>query len=370
MSKAIVSRIDRNLARRLREARREVGYSTRKVEKLMDRTVRVSHSTIASYENGTTVPPVDVLGDLSRIYQRPMDWFLSNRQTLTDFTYRNLESRVPLQDQRKYAALAGKWAEAYFSLEKHLKVSRSSQSIEIDSQSSNEIAHVIRTQILNLDDGQPVVNTVSVLEMFQAWAIELKAEFRVDGAAACHGDRNVVVLNPTISNERARINTAYELASVLLPSKSKLATDFDKEAYSFASSLLMPDNQVKEAFKGKSFLRLIEYKQRFGVSLSAMIFRAEQLKIINTTASRWLRSEMVKRGWRQNEPGFVWRDRAISFEMLLESAIQTKAITWSEAERITSISKGELKERIDGVFAESNENDVDSPSILSIAKEL
>jgi transcriptional regulator with XRE-family HTH domain len=113
MSKTVVSRVDRNLARRLREARREVGLSTRAVASQLPRRFAVSHATIASYENGTTVPPIDVLGALADFYKRTLNWFLDSRDIIGSFRYWNLRARTPLADRRQFAAQAGKWAEAY-----------------------------------------------------------------------------------------------------------------------------------------------------------------------------------------------------------------------------------------------------------------
>jgi hypothetical protein len=56
--------------------------------------------------------------------------------------------------------------------------------------------------------------------------------------------------------------------------------------------------------------------------------------------------EMSKRGWRHNEPGYVWRDRAIRFETLMESALHSGLLTWSNAENITGIREDELRKRI------------------------
>ena len=329
MAKNIVSRIDRNLARRLREARREVGLSTRAVVKKLPRRTTISHATLAAYEKGVAVPQINVLGALASVYQRPLNWFLDSRGTLSGFRYRNLQSRVALSDQRRYAAVAGKWADAYLNLERHLKPFRESRDLsEFGGLSAAELAGAVRQQMLNLDDGQPVQSTIFALESLSAWAIELRASFAVDGAVAKCGDEPVVFFNPAITNERLRMNAAHEIAYVLFEDIGFAGAgeaDLDRQAYDFACSLLMPDAQLRAAFEGRSFLRLIEYKERFGVSLAAMIYRAEKLRIINTTASRWLWSEMGKRGWRHSEPGYVWRDRAIGFEIMLESAIENKA---------------------------------------------
>ena len=357
MAKNTVSRVDRNLARRLREARREVGLSTRAVAvKLPDR-LAVSHATIASYENGVTVPPVDVLAALADIYVRPLNWFLEKRETLSCFRYRNLPSRVRLTERRQFEAITGKWIDAYFNLERHLKshpVRRHSAAPSPEDDLPDVLAAKVRREFLHLTDDQPIQNVVTVLESFSTWALELKASFGIDGAATRRGEEFIVVLNPDVANDRVRMNAAHELAHVLYDGcKQQFGLtddDVEKRAYVFASSLLLPESQLKSAFEGKSFLKLIQYREKFGISLAAMIYMAEKARVINTTTSRWLWSEMLRRGWRQNKPGYVWRDRAISFEIMLESAIQSRLMTWSDAERVTGVRETELRERIASVL--------------------
>lgn len=353
MPKNIVTRLDRNLARRLREARRESGLSTRAVAASIPRRLAVSHTTIANYENGIAVPPVDVLAALANLYKRPLNWFLENRETLGEFRYRNLRSRVALSDQRRFEATAGKWADAYLSLDKFLDSNSLRKSVLIESPneaSPDKLALAVRRKVLNLDDKQPVQNMIDVLESFSAWALEVKADFSVDGAAARHGDEFIVVINPTVANERIRMNVAHELAYLLSfrhgPELSWGDGEIEKRAYLFATTFLLPPSQLTEAFSGKSFLKLIQYKERFGLSLIAMVYLAEKQRIINTATTRWLWSEIARRGWRQKEPGYVWRDRAITFETMLETAIHSKRLSWSDAERVTGVREDDLKQRL------------------------
>lgn len=372
MPKNILKRIDRNLARRLREARREVGFSTRTVAKKLPRKLAVTHTTIAAYENGTTTPPINTLAALADTYQRPLNWFLESRETLEGFRYRNMSSRIRLSDQRQFEAQASKWADAYFRLGQH-RNGTSARPHQIPVSHDNEppdvLADVVRRKLLGLEDEQPIPSMIHVLESFSAWAFELKATFGIESAAARRGDDFVVVLNPETANDRVRMTAAYELAHILYHGckqhLGKTDADIEKMAYLFASSLLLPNTQLREAFEGKSFLKLIQYKERFGISLSAMIYMAERLRIINTTTSRWLWSEMGKRGWRQNEPGFVWRDRAITFETMLECAIQGRRMTWADAERITGVREEELRDRLRCVMSvESARPDADEPSSI------
>jgi Zn-dependent peptidase ImmA (M78 family)/transcriptional regulator with XRE-family HTH domain len=330
----------------------------------MPRRLAVSYVTIASYEKGTTVPPVDVLAALADIYKRTLNWFLDTREGLTNFRYRNLKARVGLAEQRHFEALAGKWVDAYVKLERYLKEpprrpDRSKSLFSGQDMEPAQLAAAVR-KMLGLDDDQAVQNTVSVLESFSALAVELRASFGIDGAAARHGEKFVVVLNPNTNSDRLRMNAAHELAHVLYDDcKHDLGWNdavVERRAYDFASLLLLPESQLIPAFEGRSFLRLIQYKEKFGVSLAAMIYRGEQSRIINSTAARWLWGELSRRGWRTSEPGYVWRDRAITFEMMLESAIQTKALTWSEAERITGVREDELRQRLTDATDQRNDD--------------
>lgn len=348
MAKNTVHRIDRNLARRLGEARKEVGFSVRTASKALPNRLSVSHTTIASYEKGTTSPPIDVLAALADIYKRPLNWFLDKRELLSQIEYRNIQPRARLSDKRQFAAQASKWAEAYIGLAQRIKIERQKLNLGADllTKEPAELSQYVRQVLLNIDDDQPVANTVSVLESFSAWAIELTPRFRLDSAVAIHNGDPFVIFNPRVANERARLNTAFELAALIYRDQSMASEQFKQFTLGFSSSFLIPDSQLQLAFKGKSFLQLIQYKERFGVSLAAMIHRAEELNFINTTASRWLWSQMVKKGWKIKEPGYVWRDRAITFETELELAIQTKLISWPDVEHVTSIRKEELQDRI------------------------
>jgi Zn-dependent peptidase ImmA (M78 family) len=356
MQKKIVNRIDRNLCRRLREARQEAGLSIRAVADKLPKRSAVSYVTISSYEKGASVPPVDVLAALADLYGRTLNWFLEDRDALAGFRYRNEKSGAGILDKKQFEATAAKWVDADLNLEKHLKQPLVRRIREISASSTipaETLAAMVRAE-LELDDRAPIPNMVDVLETCAIRVLELRTSLPIDGVAAKRGSHFVIVLNPNVKGDRLRMNSAHELAHVLYDDcKNDLYWSdnaVEKRAHEFASSLLLPTEQLRKAFEGKSFLRLLQYKEKFGISLSAMVYRAEKQKIIPSTTARRLWTEMSKRGWKREEPGYVWKDRAIRFETLLDSAIQTRAITWEEAERVTGIRQEQLQQRLDEVF--------------------
>jgi len=354
VAKKSVSRVDRNLARRLREARRESGLSTRMAVLRLPKRFVVSHTTVASYENGTSVPPVDMLAAFADLYARPLNWFLENRESLTDFRYWNIRSRIPVKERHQFQAVVGKWADAYLKLDQHLCTPQRQRlaapvkaAIEL---SPHKLAQVVRQSIFEIDDDEPIHSVIKLLESFSAWALEIKASIGIEAAAARYGQKTVIAFNPEISKDRLRMIAAHELAHVLYDDcKQTLGWNervLGKKAFGFATSLLMPESQLHAAFEGRSFIRLAQHAEKFGIPITAMIYMAESVDIINTTASRWLLAEIRRRGWKSQQHGYVWRDRALTFESMLESAIQTKAITWLDAERITGIRESELRQRL------------------------
>lgn len=374
-----VIRINRNLSRRLREARHECGLSTHRVAELITKRLPISHATVANYERGDSMPPVDVLILLADLYKRPLNWFLETREGLSGFRYRNLKSRVSAKDKRQFEATSGKWVDAYVALERHMRrpLPRVADDVAFDVTSSpKKLASEVR-KYLKLRDDQPVQNVMDALHAFSIRVIEVVTDLEIDGLAARRGDDFVVVLNPRTSNDRLRMNALHELAHVIYDdckgSGNLDDASVEKRAHEFASCLLLPDNQLRQAFEGQSFLRLLQFKERFGISLSAMIYRAEHLRLIRSTVARKLWIEMSRRGWRKNEPGSVWRDRAIRFETLLEEAIETRLMRWDDAEAVTGINKRELQTRLQGVTEPLNLPDPqedERPDVLAFSSSL
>ena len=352
MTKNTVNRIDRNLARRLRAARQETGLSTRAVADSLPQRAAISHATLASYEKGTTVPPIDVLAALADIYKRTLNWFLESGDSLSGIRYRNLPSRTCVAEKRRFEALANKWVDAYVKIERHLKIPfpRTATAIaDCQKKTFSELADAVRISV-GLSPSEPIQNMIEILEAFAIRVLELRTALHIDGIAANRGSGFVIVLNPATSNDRLRMNAAHELAHVLFddckdqPGWTEDA--IEKRAYSFASTLLLPEPQLRQAFASKSFLGLIEFKERFGISIAAMIYRAEIGGIIRPSTARRLWIEMSSKGWKKREPGFVARNRANRFEKMLDSAIQSKTLNWREAESITGVREADLRIRI------------------------
>lgn len=128
---------------------------------------------------------------------------------------------------------------------------------------------------------------------------------------------------------------------------------------------------LREAFVGRSAVKLVQYKERFGISMAAMIYRAEKDGIIDERTSKWLWIQFSRNGWRAKEPGVVRPDRAVRFERLLDESIASKQLSWLDAQAITGASADELKKRRElamGILG-NEENDEEGGSLLKMHKQ-
>ena len=304
---------------------------------------------------------MDVLAALAQLYERPLNWFLEQGKTLTGIRYRNLKSRVRITDLHRFEADVQRWTDAYVALESRLGQPLAPSVFDFtlkNDSPSDDLSREVR-RLLRLSDDEPIPSVVDVLEQFGVRVLENATDLRIDGLAARYGDEHIVVLNPSVSNDRSRMNAAHELAHILMgdcdsdESESKAA---EQSAFDFASHFLLQNSQLKRAFEGQSMVRLVQFKERFGISLAAMVYRAEKLGFITKPTAKMLWIEFARRGWKTKEPGCVRPDRATRFEQLIDHAVLSNRLSLKEVADISGVRPEAIRERLNyamGVQANS-----------------
>jgi Zn-dependent peptidase ImmA (M78 family)/transcriptional regulator with XRE-family HTH domain len=339
-----------SLATKLKTARSLTGMSTRRVAEKLAKRFPISHATVANYESGRTVPPLDVLAALAYLYDRPLNWFLERGKELTRLRYRNLKSRVKATDIHRYEAEVQRWIDAYVALEERLDRPLVATVRRFKPKATVTPA-ALGLQIrrhLGFSEDEPIPSVVDVLERFGIRVLESPTDLRIDGIAARYGSEDVIVLNPVVPNDRCRLNVAHELAHILyddcqMPEESKAAED---RAYEFAGHFLLPNAQLKQAFVGKSMVRLVQFKERFGISLAAMVYRGEKHGFITKAEAKHLWVEFARRGWRTIEPGQVRPDRATRFEQLIDEALLGARLSLKEAADLCGVRPEAIRRRV------------------------
>lgn len=342
--------LSQSLPGKLKLARLALGLSTREAAERARGLAAVSHATVASYERGDTRPTLPVLAALATVYGRSINWFIESAPALSGVQYRNLKSKTRLVDKLRFEAEAHRWLDAYTRLERRLGARRRAERLASAPRdvSGRELAEWVRKQV-KLRPEQPITSVIDLLERFGIRTLELDMDLSIDGIAAHLGNEHVVVLNSRVSNDRARMNAAHELGHVVYEDCGRGVfgeRSMESRVTDFASNLLMSSRVLGLAFKGRSMVRLVQFKEAYGISLAAMIFRAEKEAIIPRDLAKHLWIEFAKRGWRRREPGSVRPDRATRFEQLLDGAIVRGELTWSTVAEITGVREDELRKRV------------------------
>ena len=346
-----VGDVRESLANKLKTARSLSALSTRAVAARLANRFSVSHATIANYESGRSVPPLDVLAALAELYDRPLNWFLERGRGLSGVQYRNLKSRVRASELHRFEAEVQRWTDAYIALEHRLNRPLIPE-LELRRVSCELIPEKLSIDVrreLKIGDDEPIQSVIEVLEKYGIRVLENATDLGIDGMAARYGDDYIVVLNPTVPNDRNRLNAAHELAHVFYrdcDQDQSTSEDSESRAFDFASLLLLPNSQLKRAFEGQSMVRLFQFKERFGISVAAMIYRAEKQGFIPKRIAKKLWIDFARRGWKTREPGYVRPDRATRFEQLIDSALFNNKVSLKEIADLSGVRPEAIRERL------------------------
>ncbi len=339
------------MGERLRSARIAAGLSTRVLADRLAERVRLSHATLANYERGDTQPGMDVVSAIATELDRPLQWFLQSGMALQNVRYRQRKSLVTQTACVQFEFAAQTWLDAYLFVEQSLgeplsKV-RKFKLEDIEGRTPEQKAKSVR-KMLGLSEDDPVYSMPKTLEAFGIRIIEVPTTDAIDGLAAMYGKERVTVLARGLEGDRSRLNAAHEFGHVIAGDIETETEDSeaDKRAFEFGAHLLMPSAVLKQAIERQSMVHLVDMKKHYGVSLAAMIYRAEKLGYLSKRETKAIWVEFAKRGWRQREPGRTAPDRALRFEVLFEQAVSFKKLTLEDVSKHSGISVQELKRRL------------------------
>jgi Zn-dependent peptidase ImmA (M78 family) len=114
----------------------------------------------------------------------------------------------------------------------------------------------------------------------------------------------VIVLAGAKVGDRLRMNVAHELGHLVMhkPIVNPIR-EMEEQAFHFAAEFLMPENRMRlEIVPPVNLDTFASLKQRWGVSIAALIMRARKLEIIKQRKYAQLFQQLSARGWRMREP--------------------------------------------------------------------
>lgn len=161
---------------------------------------------------------------------------------------------------------------------------------------------------LKLPPNRPISNLTHALERSGVLVLRLPRPFERRDAfslwAGSDRSRPVIVVAGGSVGDRLRMNVAHELGHLVMHKPVVNAVhEVEKQAFQFAAELLMPEKQIRlEIVPPVNLDTFASLKQRWGVSIQALIMRSRELEIINQRKYAYLFQQLSARGWRTREP--------------------------------------------------------------------
>lgn len=279
----------------LRVARQAVGLSQGEAAG----KVNIPQVMLSRYENAVAAPPSDILSRLAQIYDVPTSFFEQ-----TDIVLGAPISVHPMW--RKKQSVTAKEMDAIIA-EINIRIMQIRRmlggvefvpestipklDIEEYGEDPEHIATMVRAHWM-IPRG-PLQDLTGIVE--RAGAIVIYSPMggsSVSGVTmSVPGLLPVILLNNDQPSDRARFTLAHELAHLVMhrfPNPS-----MEKQANTFASALLMPADEIRNAFMGQriDLKRLAALKPEWKVSMQALLYRAQSLGLVTMKQASYL--------WRQ-----------------------------------------------------------------------
>lgn len=276
--------------------------------------VGVTPAAIGQYEAGHIKPSGEVLGRLAVALSFPVSFFEAGRpmgsMSADQAHFRRLRSVTTSARNRQIARLA---------LLEEL-VARIEQDVELpgvdipvasleegDRSEIESLAASVRAQ-WGLGNG-PLVNMIALLESKGCVVVRLVTETEgIDAYSRWSGPRPVVVLTLD-KNDAARSNfdAAHELGHLVMHQDAQPGSRLaEEQAQMFAAAFLMPATAIRSELPTRFDLpAFVALKQRWRVSIQALLYRARVLGTVSEAAYKRAMMKISMLGWRAGEPSSI-----------------------------------------------------------------
>jgi Zn-dependent peptidase ImmA (M78 family)/transcriptional regulator with XRE-family HTH domain len=307
---------------RLQQAR----YLSRMTLEELGQKIEVKRQSLSQFEKGHRVPSPDTLRRISVELKSPVEFFLRPQGPIecsgrSVIHYRSLNrTREIIKEQQRASAILDLSAALTDSLEEHIeyqasdisKFSTTNELWETDLDDLDKVEEMAAQTRKSLGLGEGPISDVTLLIENEAVPIvHAPLPEGMEGMSAWYAERPFIVVSSTASRTRARLNVAHEFGHLVLHrdihEESQLDADTFKlveaQAWRFAEAFLLPAKSFLGEAYNFSLDALLALKEKWGVSVAAMIKRLATLTVIDKEQERYLYIQLRRRNWHRREPG-------------------------------------------------------------------
>ena len=352
---------------RIKEAREGRGFTLESFAEALN----VSRQAVAQYETGQTSPGGEVMARIIAFTAQPPAFFVTPRNRASDGIspfWRSLKRME--QHHRRRIARHLEWAhdiavfiERFIHLPDVCLPSTPFDSAQGDEDHIEVTAETVR-DLWGLGRGS-IGDLSAIFETNGIIVIKEAVECPDMDAVSCwqHGRPFVLISEEVTSGPRSKYNLAHELGHILLHSgvevTSRNIDRIEKQANRFAGAFLLPRETFSQDVLSTSISYFKELKKRWGVAISAMVYRSKDLGIISDNQHAYLMRQMNYFKIRKSEPlddAFPISSPSIlaeSMKMLIENRVQSSdqieralGLNLSDVEKLCGVPNGYLNSRV------------------------
>jgi Zn-dependent peptidase ImmA (M78 family)/DNA-binding XRE family transcriptional regulator len=282
----------------------------------------LSRQLVSSIENGSVAPFPGALAALVATLRFPTGFFYEETPTPEpDVLHFRKGARVrerSIQRARSHAGLVARIVHASTRFVKLPPVCIPAVA-PLAAESVERAAEMFRGA-LNMRLDTPIGNVIQTIEASGAFVATCDVgDVPVDGFCWV-ASVPLVLLNKESPWSRRRHSALHEIGHVSLHGRER-PDDAEGQAHRFAGAVLAPRGAFAREFP-KPRLRfdwaaLMSMKQRWGMSLQALIHRAFDLELIDAAEYRTANIHIRQCGWRVDEPGELEPEQPMRYAQLM-----------------------------------------------------
>ncbi len=353
---------------RIREAREGRGYT---VERFADE-LGVSRQSVGQYESGQIKPSAEVMSKIIALTEQPPAFFTVKRaRTSEGFGtpfWRGLK-RMNRPDRARISRRL-EWAwDIVAYIERFIDLPIISLPVlEWDWQADTEealerIANTVRDH-WSLGRG-PIFHLAATLEANGVILLKEPVQCEDMDAVSRWQSGRPFILCSADRDELPRFNfdLAHELGHLLLHHGAEVTVDnlakIERQANCFAGCFLLPRETFSREVISTSVHYFLKLKERWRVSVAAMVYRCKELGILNSNQVSYMFRQLTAKGMRKREPlDTAFRTEAptilqAALNMLIENGVQSKSdirealnLNSTDIESLCGVPSGYLGETV------------------------
>lgn len=303
---------------------------------------KLTRAILSKYELGQTTPNALVLRDLAIVLGVKADYFFTESTMVIEWQAFRKKASVSQTRQEMIKIMAESKVERLIAIESACGIDPESSDLpnytKISSPDEAERAADTLRDLWKLDD-LPIKSLAELFESKGIILVPLSSDIDgVDGlVGTLSGRRKIIVYEEDRSVERTRLTMAHELGHLLVGNDDPKMNE--KLANRFAGAFLAPAEKLRRDMGTSrtsfSIPELCLLKEKYGMSIQALTYRAKDLGILSESAYKTMFINFRSKGIGAVEPGcWMYPEEPIQAKQYLFRAVAEGRITEAKAQEI------------------------------------